>query len=177
MMNKRGEMKAGLGIGLLIMTAITVIVGLILMQGSATNVGQTSTTYTFEQDDGGNFNITIGAAGAIQDLVGQDLIGTATVVNASGDAVDCSANFTVSEGVSTTTGVKTIIGTTAPTGSVSWCAIMNVTYTYGPDGYINDAASRTVTTLILLFMALSIAVIALIPVTRDKLFDIIGRIR
>ena len=168
-MNKKGELATS-QIGLLIMVAVAVIVGAVLMQGTADHIGTATGTSTFTGQ------ITPPATTVTNDLTGQELISLTSLVNESGD-IDCSANYTVDEGVSTTTALKRVRITGGDITAGECSDTLNVTYVFGPEGYIDSAAGRSVAALILIFFALGIGVLALIPVTRDKLFDIIGKIK
>jgi len=168
-MNTKGQ---GVTIGLLIITAVTIIVGLVLLTGTSPFIGTATTTGT------ANYQVTPNPSTSI-DLLGQELITLTSVINGSGAAVDCSANFTIAEGVSPRTGTKRILLTN--TTGTKWCgngattALVNVTYTYGPEGYIDDAAGRAVAPLILIFFALAIAVVALIPSLRSGIAEFMSR--
>lgn len=167
-MNTKGQ---SVTIGLLIITAITIIVGTVLLIGSASNIGTSTGTGTFTGQVVPSMSTSI-------DLTGQELITLTTVINGSGAAVDCSANFTIVEGVSPRTGVKRILMSNS-TGT-QWCGnglpsrLINLTYTYGPEGYIDDAGGRAVASLILIFFGLAIAVVALVPSFRSGLKDFVG---
>lgn len=169
-MNKKGQ--AGT-IGLVMIVTITVIVGLVLLTGTAPFIGTATQT--------GTFTGQVTPSGLLPgiDLTGQELITLTSVINGSGAAVDCTANFTIAEGVSPRTGTKRIImqntslGTQA-CGNGGAASKINLTYTYGPEGYIDDAGGRAIAPLILIFFALAIAVVALIPSLRSGLKDFIG---
>ncbi len=81
------------------------------------------------------------AAGASIDLIGQELLSVPTVINRTGAEVITTGNYTIAEGVSTSTGVKTIILTTKA-GSVYASKDVNISYTYGPDGYVDDTGNN-----------------------------------
>lgn len=164
-MNKKAQMKQ---IGVLIMVFVAVIVGVALMISSAGTVGTSTTTITLT-----NSTITSPANGAATDLTGQDLLSTPVVHNASTGAIIPTTNYTLSERVSPTTGLKTVYFQTDDASIASQS--LNVSYTYGPDGYINDSAGRSIAGLITVFFALAIGVIGLIAINKDQLLDMIGR--
>ena len=179
-MNNKAET---LGIGILIMAFIAIIVGAIIMLSVGQTVGLSTTSIAL---GGANSNNTLLAAnipalGASIDLAGQDLLSTPVVVNGSDGAAVGSGNYTISEIVSTSTGVKTISfqlddeefskANQTASGSIG----LNITYTYGPDGYINSGAGRSVAGLIIIFMALAIALVALEPTMREKFLSAIGK--
>ncbi len=106
------------------------------------------------------------------DLTGQELIGTATVVNQSG-AIDCSANYTIAEGVSSVTGTKRVIMT--PTATDASCTVLNYTYVYGAEGYADDAGARGIAGNILLFCALALLGFVIFVVVKNGGLDFLNR--
>jgi len=181
--NKKGAMEFGM-VGIIVVVAITLIVGLLLFQVISQEVGKSTNTITL---GGANSNQTILSANvpdAINtkiDLIGQDLIGSATVVNATGGQTATSGNYTVGEYVSPTTGVKSIYFElddpqfTGANLTASGSLGLNITYTYGPEGYINNSGARGMAGLIAIMFALALAVVALSPTLRSGLMDMFGR--
>ena len=158
-MNNKGEIN----VGMLLSIFAGVIVALALYTSTIGYYGTTSTTYTIT-----NKTFTTTAAGTYVDLTGQELITVPTLVNATG-GVPSATNYSIAEGVSTVDGLKRIrmqiIGSEVASQAV------NVSYTYGPEGYIADSSSRSVAGLIAIFAALGIGIFVLYPVLREK-FDI-----
>lgn len=177
-MNKKAQTQEG--IGMFIMVFVTVVVGLILFQIIAQDVGLASTSITTN-----NYSIEAAdmpALDAAIDLNGQDLLSTPVVLNGTTGETIATGNYTIGERVSPTTGVKTIYfqlddaqNTGANLTANGGDYINITTYTYGPDGYINSASGRSVASLIIIFFALAIVVIVLTPNLRGKLADSIGR--
>lgn len=164
-MNKLGQVN----VGGLIAIAVTIIVGAVLLVAVAGQVGTTSNTITDT-----NASFTAPAVSEVIDLTGMELIGTPVVINATGGETISSGNYTIDEGVSATTSVKTIRYTSTATSEYAEQPIF-ITYTYGADGYIADASARSIVSLILIFMALGIAMVALVPTLRSGLMDMIGK--
>lgn len=162
-MNKKGQ-TAGIIIGI----AITLIVAIILFQSIAQYVGQTS-----EVSDVNVTAYTPPASGLTVTLTGQELIGGYVAVNQSG-TYDCSLNYTVAEGVSTTTGTKRVL-MTAATSDLTFCPTINYSYTYGAEGYIDSSGGRAIAAIIVIFTALAIAVVALLPSLRSGVVEFMGR--
>jgi len=163
MNNKKGEMQGG--IGMLIMVAITLIVGLILLSdGIAGNVAQVSTTTTAS-----NVTYTLpAAAGDSIDLTGQEYISGIRVYNETGatQILIPATNYTIGETVSETTGVKTVSLTL---NEVDYQGIsVNVTYVYGVEGYADSSGARAIAPIIVIFTALALAVVAIYPALRQK---------
>lgn len=166
-MDKKGQ----LNLGIILTAFIILIVGLALFLAIAQTVGESTNTLTYNSTALGTAGrITFPAAGASIDLTGQELESTPTVVFSNGTL--CGAdNYTITEGISNTTGVKTILFTTLDNAG----AIANVSYVYGPDGYIESGASRSIAGLIAIFFALAIAVIALEPTMRSGVLNMMGK--
>lgn len=158
-MNTKGQ--GMVGIGAFIVLFITVIVGMVLLQATAVHTGQATGTFTAT-----NVTYTLPAAGESIDLDGQEYISGMIVINDTSGTVIASDNYTISEGVSSTTGVKTII-LTYDAGFFEGESA-NISYVYGSDGYIDDSGARGIANLILIFFALGIAVVVLIPTLKMK---------
>jgi uncharacterized protein HemX len=141
-MNKKGETNVG-GI---VLFAIAVIVGLVFVPIIFSQQSVMVTTYTETQTAQAVPTVTTA-------LTGQSLIGTATVVNETG-AVDCSANYTITDGVDTATNTKRVLMT--PVATDSLCTVLNYSYTYGPEGYVDNSGGRALAGNIGLFAALAL---------------------
>lgn len=154
--------------GAIILTFVAVIVALSLFIASADQVGQTATTAEIR-----NTTYTFPAVGSYLDLKGQELLSTPVVYNSTGGESVPASNYTIAEGVSTTTGVKTVrllnLGGNYTGSSV------NISYTYGVDGYIEDSGSKAIAGLIVIFAALAIGLIALVPTLRSGVVNMITR--
>ena len=137
----------------------------------AQDVGNASNQMVYNTTAGSNA-ITIPAAGVTIDLTGQELFGTPTTVFANGTAYNV-ANFTIDEGVSTTTGVKTI-RLTSVANVYEAGENINITYTYGDDGYIDNSGARSMAALIVIMFALAIAVVVLEPTLRSGILNKFG---
>ena len=153
-MNKQAEA----GLGAFLMIFIGAIVGLTLFLTVAQTAGPITATI-----DLANGTTTVGANGARVDLTGQDLIGTAVVYNGT-DLVG-SGNYTIDEIVSTSTGVKTI---SYLVDDAAYASIpLNISYTYGADGYVDSSGGRAMVNLIAIFFALAVAAIVIGPVVKE----------
>lgn len=163
-MQKKGQVN----VGAVIIAAVIVIVGLVLLQASAGFIGTASNQVTAT-----NVTYTSAANGLSIDLDGQELFGTVTIVNASNVSQNWASNFTVAEGVSPRTGVKRILLTTGNTTVAN--RSVNVSYTYGSEGYIDDAGGRAIAGIIVLLFGLAISISVLSPTLREKFLESIGR--
>lgn len=144
-------------LGIIIVITIGILLSTALFGDIGNNIGTLSKTFTIT-----NRTFTTATVGAYVDLIGQELIGTAIVVNASNGAQN--ANVTVEEGISPSTGYKRI---RMKTNDATWAnKQVNVSYTYGAEGYIEDSSGRAIAVLITIFAALLIMVVALYPVIK-----------
>lgn len=159
-MNNKGQVT----IGLLVMVFVLVIVGVALLQPTAVNVDNLRTT-----QDQVNNTITAGAIGTIQEVEGSGISGEVIVINATGEVVPAT-NYTflgrqppITSGVVTNT--FTIVGASAASQA------LNLSYTAEPDGYDTSAGGRAIILLVVIFFALAIGVIALIPAARSGVME------
>lgn len=159
--------KAQLGVGVILTLFIGALVGLVLLQSAAQQTSNSLNTANLI-----NRTFTAPANGATIDLVGQELLSTPVVTNTTG-AVITSGNYTIAEGVSTTDGLKRIRYTANSGQGASQS--LNVSYTYGPEGYIEDGGGRSIFGLVVIFGALSIAVFLIVPSLRNGVLDFVGR--
>lgn len=158
-MDKKGQ----IGIGAIMVVFIGVIVGVILFQLVSQEIGGATSTHTESVT-------AFTAPTTTQTLTGQDLLSTAVVVNQSG-GINCANNYTISEGVSETTGTKRVLMSVGA-GDKSLCTALNYSYTYGPEGYISSGAGRSIALLIPIFAALAIAVLALMPTLKGGVLNL-----
>lgn len=150
--------KAQIGIGVLIIAAVAVIMGLVLFQATADNIeaGTQSNGVTSAV----NVTYPLGATGVITELTGQELVGTPAVWNATSVTVVPTTNYTIYECVRTSNNLKGICMKSL--GGLSAGYNVNVTYDYYYSGYIDDSGSRAIAGIILLLTAIGIAFI-LVP--------------
>lgn len=160
-MNRKGQ---GLTI---LLVFVGIIVALAMYQGLDPFMGQATGTATLT-----NSTFTSPAAGSTIDLTGQELLSTPIVSNRTGQAVVPASNYTIEERISTVDGLKRITYTSRA-GPMAGQAV-NISYSYGREGYIEDAGGRGIANLIPLFAALAVALIALSAIYKDKIMDAIG---
>ena len=155
--------KGEMNIGAFVMILIGVVVAIALFSGTFDSVGRMTNIYTVT-----NQTITTAAVNASTTLTGREATTAITVVNAT-SGVDWSDNFTVTT-TNTAGSLAILLTTTDDAGLVGQnLTSVNVSYSYKPDGYNNDTGSRSIITLILIFSALAIAMIAF-PDMRDGIF-------
>lgn len=158
-MNRKGE----IGLGVILIMFIGVLVGIVLLPAIADNIGTTRNIVTAD-----NSTYTAGAVSVAIDLTGQELFGTPVVTNYTGGEIVPTANYTLDEGISATTGLKTVRYTS---GAITEYAgqLINISYQYGMDGYIDSGGGRSIALLVVIFAALGIAIVALYPTLKDNL--------
>ena len=156
-MNKKAQ-----SVGLFIVVAIAILVGLILFQAIAFNVekgtqANTGTTTATNALYTGVYNTPV-------ELVGQELVSVTSVTNRTEGLTVPSANYTISECVRSSDNLKGICYTAlddTDTGEPSASGDVNITYVYYPNGYIDNAGSRAIAGIIILLTAIGIALVAM----------------
>lgn len=163
-MNNKGQT-----LGALIMVAIALIVGLTMLTGGITQ------GYSELMDTAYNSNDTESAFSntTATTLSGKEIVHI-TVYNASNYAsLYPATNYTVTNNVILSDGTigATILcrGTSSPCGQP-----VKMNYTYYPITAVTDSGSRGVISIVLIFICLAIAVIALTPVLREGIVGMIG---
>lgn len=94
------------------------------------------------------------------------------VINASSGATYGSTNYTVTNYVGASTGTPTV--TLKGLSTVLNGTAVNLSYTYEPQGFIVDNSARSITTLIVIFFAIALLVVIMVPMFREKLFEQFG---
>ena len=154
--------------GMIVIAAIALIIGTSLFASNIGNdIGRMTNTFTIT-----NQSVTTAANGAYVDLTGQELVGDYAVNNGTPYVTNGAIGVTIEESVSTVTGTKRV---RMKTNNATWASKpINVTYTYGSEGYADSAGSRAIAALIAVFFALLIMVVALTPVLRSGLLELVG---
>lgn len=156
--------KAQIGVGVLISVFIAIVVGAIMLNPIASNVEQGTRANTGVMAVN-NQTIT-GVLNTNLELTGQELVAVSYVTNHTTGAIIPAANYTVKECVRTSDGMKGICykPTSAADAEGTGCGKVNISYTYYPNGYMDDAASRTIFPLVILFVCLALALFVLVPI-------------
>ncbi len=144
-MNKKGQ-DAIAGVGGFIMLAIAVIVGLILLQGSAQNIGSTTNTVNLA-----NQSISVVVNGTAQYLTNVKSLSSVVIYNATGDVIVGSGNYTITNNV-VYNGQESVRIT--PDASAAYKSAWKVSGVGEPLTYASNASSRSVISLIIIMMAL-----------------------
>ncbi len=140
MNNKKGEVT----LGFIILALVTVVFGVAILNASADQVGQSTNLQTAV-----NVSYTLPAAATALTLVGRDNTTALIVVNST-NTTQVLVNYT------TTSGFEN--GITITPGANLASQDVNISYTFKPDGYMNNSSDRTVFALVVLFFTLAIAV-------------------
>lgn len=167
-MNTRGQVN----VGMIIVVAVSLIVGAILLTAVAQQVGESTNTVAIE-----NRSLDTIAAGTAQYLTDIKSISDVKIFNATGDVEVPSSNYTVTNNViDPTTGGLCVNVTPIVTGlNNTWSGAWTIDGTAQPLGYVTDSGGRAVAGLIVILFALAIAVIALSPTIRSGILQMMGR--
>ena len=162
MNSKKGQ--AALGVGMLIAVAITIIVGAILFQVSAQNVGAVTNTVVITNQSVALTNNTAAY------LTNVKAITSPVIWNVTSDTRIGAGNYTITnnfvhDGALTVRIVPHVNAAAYLLGS--W----NISGTGQPTTYVNDGGSRAMVNLVLIFFALAVAMIALAPVLQNKILS------
>ena len=162
MNSKKGQIN---GAGILIVVALAVIVGAILLQATAQNVGDVTNTITITNESFAAANNTLYTF-SYKALTG------VVIYNNTGDFLITSGNYTVTNNV-ITDGALTATVAVNYSGAAYAGDGWNISGTAQPTTYA-DGASRAVTGLIIVFFALAIAAIGLYPIYQGELRSILA---
>ncbi len=170
-MNKKGQTQEQLGFILIAFVAI--IVGVVLFQVVAQQVGGVTSTVTTK-------NVSFGSAAVEGTAVYFDFraFSGVQIYNATGDLEVPSTNYTVANNViNPTTGALSVSITPTSFLNVTNAGegVWTVDATAQPTTYIPDSGSRAITQLIVIFFALAVMVAALEPTIRMKILEMFGR--
>jgi hypothetical protein len=160
-MKNKGEITTGI----MIVTFIGVIVAMVLLQAVSPFIGQVSQVQTMTNATFTPVN------GSWIDLRGQELIGTPIVTNKSVAVVIPATNYTIAERISSVDGLKRIGFYISDGGNAAnWSRNpINISYTYGMEGYADDAGARVMTDMIVLLSVIAILMFVLYPILKEKL--------
>lgn len=160
--------KAQVTVGVLISVFMMVIVGVSLLLPIASQVESTRNLAFF------NSSVATGAIDVAVEMPGAGITGTVIAVNATGQLLSEGPDFVVgSRQPPITSGVVT--NTFTPLLLRSTNQNIQISYEGEPDGFITSSGGRSIIALVILFAALAIGVIAIIPVARSGIMDMFGR--
>jgi protein-S-isoprenylcysteine O-methyltransferase Ste14 len=159
-MKKKGQV----GIQVLIGVFIAILVGVIIFQASAQQVGDSVNLGSFT-----NTTVTLASDGDSIYLTNYRALSDITVANASSGAVVPATNYTITNNVIYNGALAVQITTTSAGGYSS--QPVNISATAQPLTYIDDSGGRAVANLIPIMFALLLVVVALYPTIKEKLSD------
>lgn len=173
-MNKKGENSIG-QVGMFIGIFTLVIVGIALFQASAQQVGLSSDLSAIE-----NQSLTAAAVNdTAQFFTNFKSISGVLVFNATGDIEVDSGNFTITNNViNPTTGalsVRIVPGVSTAPDLGYRVGVWTIDGTAQSLGYIPESGARSIASIIVIFFALAIAVVTLIPTLRSEILSRMGR--
>ena len=163
-------------LGMIIIIAVTLIVGVILFQAIAQQVGEATNTVAVA-----NQSETLAANGASIYIEEYSALNSVVVYNATnstggtaGIPIIGSGNYTVTNNaINPTTNALSVQITTDDAEYAS--TAVQVSGTAEPLTYISNSGARSVASLIAIFFALSIAVVALSPTLRSGILEMMGK--
>jgi hypothetical protein len=156
-MNKKAQMA---GVGALIMMFVAIIVGVVLLQSSAQNIGSSINTVAVV-----NESLGVASNSTTVYLTSYKSISDVVVINNSNGAIVPATNYTVTNNVvyNGQEAVSILPKATTAYAGYQW----NISGTAQPLGYVPESGSRTIVGLIVLFGALAIAIIVLGPSLKE----------
>jgi hypothetical protein len=160
-MNKQGQVT----VGVILLLAIALLVGLVIFQQIASNVD--AGTRTNSGTVVATNSLITGILNTKVELTGQELVSVQAVTNRTDGTTVAAANYTIAECVRPSDGLKGICYTATGSGAPKANGPINVSYTYYPAGYIDDSAGRSMFGLIVLLAAIAIAIIVLAPLVKQ----------
>lgn len=160
-MNKKGQIAS---VGMIIIVAVTLIVGAILFTAIAQESGKSTATDTLT-----NYTITAAANGSSTYITAYKHLTVTSITNGTTGGVIAAGNYTVTNNVVYNGNLAVKVDTAAASeyGEETW-AINGVGQ---PLTYISDSAGRSIVPLIAIFFALAIVVVALTPTLRSGIID------
>lgn len=163
-MNKQGQM----GVGMIVMIAITIIIGAIFLQVIAQSVGESVNTVTLV-----NQTETLAANGASIYITEWRAIDSIVIINAT-NATILAGNYTVTNDVlDPTTGGLSIQITTDDAEYAS--SVVRISGTVQPTTYIADSGARAMANLIIIMFALAVLVVIIGPSVSREFITSLGR--
>lgn len=163
-MNKKGQMA---GIGLILFTFIAVLVGVILFQAIAQNVGTMTDTVTLA-----NETETAAANGESFYLTDYRSLSVTSITNGTtGDTIP-ESHYTVSNNEVYNSALAVKITVDDATYAEETWAINGVAQ---PLTYIPDSGGRAMAALIVIMFALAVVAVAMYPIYKGGLQDLLAR--
>lgn len=162
-MNRKAQSMGQMS--LIIGVFVTVIVGLVLFQGSGQYIGQTTLASSYS-----NFTYTLPAAGSSNFVEGIEAWGDDVVItNATGGETIPSTNYTITDRQLQNGALGSTIA--VDDDSAYGSASANISGTWYPNTYDENSGNRAVIALVAVFFAIAIFVVALVAVKESNVFS------
>ena len=169
MKNKKGQME----LGPIIAVFMAIIVGVSLFLVIAQEVGDSTSTVPLV-----NESLSADAAASTTQYLAYRSISSVVIYNETSEGIGVipAANYTVTTNVINPTNGELSIGIT-PSADITEAigSLWQVSGTVQPQDYIGDSGARAMASIIVIFFALAIGVVALTPTLQSKLLDAIGK--
>lgn len=163
-MNKKGQ----IGVGIIMVSFVVILLGVIFTQSIAQEVGSSVNTITVA-----NQSETLAANGEDIYIEEYRALSDVVILLAANDSVIAAGNYTVTNNViNPTTGDLSVKITTDDAEFAS--AAVKISGTAQPLTYIADGGARAMASLIIIMFALAVAVIALGPTIQSKILEGLG---
>lgn len=156
-MNKNGQM----GVGGLIVIAITIILGAIFLQAIAQSVGDSTNTVAVA-----NESLATVANGTTQYLDYRAL-SSVVIYNATSDTLMDPSNYTVTNNVVNPTTGAISVSILPHYASAAYVSAWEVSGTAQPTTYIAESGGRAMASLIVVMFALAVLAVVLAPVIKE----------
>lgn len=164
-MNKQGQM----GVGMIVMIAITIIIGAIFLQVIAQSVGESVNTVALV-----NQTETLAANGASIYIEEWRAIASVVILNATDNTIITAGNYTVTNDVlDPTTGGLSVQITTDDAAYAS--SAVKISGTAQPTTYISDGGARAMANLIVIMFALAVLVVIIGPSVSREFITSLGK--
>jgi len=168
-MNKKGEVN---NFGVIMVVFIAILVGVILFQVIAQQVGETTNTITIA-------NESLGSAAVIsttQYFTNYRSLTDVVVFNATEDAIVPAGNYTIANNVVYNGALAVSITPSTYLNESGYdSGVWTISGTAQPLTYIPDSGGRAMASLIVIFFALLVAVVALEPTLRSGVLSAFGK--
>ena len=166
-MNKKAE---NLSVGGVIIIAIVAIVGLILLTAVAQYVGDVTNTVDVANETLVSTNgTTLALIAQFQGKYVTDVV----IYNSTDDLIIGTGNYTIYQN-QVIDGAETA-GINVSADVVYQGQAWNASYTFQPTTYDTSGGGRAVAGLIVIFFAIGIAVVMLVPTLRSKILESMGK--
>ncbi len=154
--------KKGQTLGTFLVVFITVLVGVVLFQVIAQNVGSSTNTVSVDM------NITAPANGGVYNFTDYGALNSVVIKNATSGTTISSGNYTIANNQV----VNGELATTLTVDDAEYAGLLwNVVATGEPIGYIPNSGGRAMAALIVVFFALAVVVVAVEPTLRSGLLS------